>query len=131
MNYQDYLGTQFESQQQDIQALGNYVQSLDPEIIKRLSQPTPAAAAAMQQSLAQMLGNLPNPHFKVTLATSRESLGQLLASAMMSGYFLRQAEERMAIARTTYLFWGRLIKKLNIFRFIQFEINYKFSQDKQ
>ncbi len=99
MNYQDYLGAIFESQQEEIKALGNYVQSLDPEIIKRLSQPSPAAAAAMQESLAQMLGNLPSPHFQVTLATSRESLGQLLASAMMSGYFLRQAEERMAIEK--------------------------------
>ncbi len=91
MNYQDHLGAIFESQQEEIQANGNYVQALDPEIVKRLSQPTPAAAAAMQESVTQMLGNLPSPHFKVTLTTSRESLGQLLASAMMSGYFLRQA----------------------------------------
>ncbi|MDJ0718264.1 MAG: DUF760 domain-containing protein [Prochloraceae cyanobacterium] len=68
MNYQDHLGAIFESQQEEIQANGNYVQALDPEIVKRLSQPTPAAAAAMQESLTQMLGNLPSPHFQVTLA---------------------------------------------------------------
>ncbi len=75
MNYQDYLGAIFESQQEEIKALGNYVQSLDPEIIKRLSQPSPAAAAAMQESLAQMLGNLPSPHFQVTLAKASRISG--------------------------------------------------------
>ncbi|MDJ0719043.1 MAG: DUF760 domain-containing protein [Prochloraceae cyanobacterium] len=99
MNNPDNFVPRLSSQQEEIKALGNYVQSLPPEIIKRLSQPTPAAAAAMQESLAQMLGNLPSPDFKVTLTTSRESLGQLLASAMMNGYFLRQAEERMAIEK--------------------------------
>ena len=75
MNYQDYLGAIFESQQEEIQALGNYVQALDPEIVKRLSQPTPAAAAAMQESLIQMLGNLSSPHFKVTLAKASRISG--------------------------------------------------------
>ena len=42
-----------------------------------------------------MLGNLPPEHFDVTISTSREQLGRLLASAMMSGYFLRNAEQRM------------------------------------
>ena len=75
MNHHDYLGAIFESQQEEIQANGNYVQSLDPEIIRRLSQPTPAAAAAMQESLTEMLGNLPSPDFKVTLAKASRISG--------------------------------------------------------
>ncbi|MEL6816865.1 MAG: DUF760 domain-containing protein, partial [Cyanobacteria bacterium J06598_3] len=35
-------------------------------------------------------------HFDVTVTTNRENLGRLLASAMMSGYFLRGAEQRLA-----------------------------------
>jgi Protein of unknown function (DUF760) len=41
------------------------------------------------------LGNLPSEHFGISVTTSRESLGRLLASAMISGYFLRNAEQRM------------------------------------
>jgi hypothetical protein len=41
------------------------------------------------------LGNLPSEQFGITISTSRESLGRLLASAMISGYFLRNAEQRM------------------------------------
>jgi hypothetical protein len=42
-----------------------------------------------------MLGTLPSEHFGVMINTNRENLGRLLASAMMSGYFLRNAEQRM------------------------------------
>jgi len=41
------------------------------------------------------LGSLPSEHFDVQINTSREHLGRLLASAIMSGYFLRNAEQRM------------------------------------
>ncbi|MCY7284364.1 MAG: DUF760 domain-containing protein, partial [Cyanobacteria bacterium CAN_BIN43] len=41
------------------------------------------------------LGALPLEHFDVTVTTSRQQLGRLVASAMMSGYFLRNAEQRM------------------------------------
>jgi Protein of unknown function (DUF760) len=40
---------------------------------------------------------LPLEHFDVTVTTSRQQLGRLVASAMMSGYFLRNAEQRMNI----------------------------------
>lgn len=37
-----------------------------------------------------------NPlRLQLTVTTSREALGQLLAAAMLNGYFLRRAEERM------------------------------------
>jgi Protein of unknown function (DUF760) len=34
--------------------------------------------------------------FDISITTSREDLGRLLASAMMSGYFIRNVEQRMA-----------------------------------
>jgi Protein of unknown function (DUF760) len=42
-----------------------------------------------------MLGSLPSDHFNMMISTNKENLGKLLISAMMSGYFLRNAEQRM------------------------------------
>ncbi len=78
-------------------ALVQYIGSLNPEAIARLSTPTPEVRQAMEASLGALLGGLPPQHFGVTITTSRESLGQLLASAMMNGYFLHSAQQRMAI----------------------------------
>ena len=85
------------NQQEDNNSLFAYIQSLEPSAIARLSQVSPAVASIMQQKLRQMLGVLPSTLFDVTVTTDRENLGQLLASAMQTGYFLRQAEERMDI----------------------------------
>ena len=41
-----------------------------------------------------MIGLLPSEDFNVQITTERESLANLLASAMMTGYFLRQVEHR-------------------------------------
>ena len=77
--------------------LWQYVQSLNPETVAQLSKPEPEVAQIMEQSLRGMLGNLPPEHFGMTITTSRENLGQILASAMMSGYFLHQAKQRMEL----------------------------------
>jgi len=37
---------------------------------------------------------LPSENFSVQVVTNRENLAGLLASAMMTGYFLRQMEQR-------------------------------------
>lgn len=50
----------------------------------------------MERNIIGLLGNLPPEHFGVTITTSREHLGRILASAMISGYFLHNAEQRMA-----------------------------------
>lgn len=50
----------------------------------------------MERNIVGLLGNLPSEHFGVTITTNRENLGRLLASAMISGYFLRNAEQRMS-----------------------------------
>ena len=53
------------------------------------------AVQVMERNIVGMLGGLPPEHFGVTITTSRENLGRLLASAMISGYFLHSAEQRM------------------------------------
>ena len=51
----------------------------------------------MEHNIIGMLGGLPSEGFDVSVTTSRENLGRLLASAMMGGYFLKGAEQRLAM----------------------------------
>lgn len=94
------LQNMFTGEDGDGNALVQYIGSLNPESIARLSTPTSEVRQAMEASLSSILGGLPPQHFGVTITTSRESLGQLLASAMMNGYFLHNAEQRMAIDKS-------------------------------
>lgn len=76
--------------------LWQYVQSMNPETVAQLSKPgSGEVLQAMERNIIGLLGGLPSEHFDVTITTSREHLGRLLASAMMSGYFLRNAEQRL------------------------------------
>ncbi len=76
--------------------LWHYVQSLNPEVVEQLSHPqSQEVFQVMERNIVGLLGGLPSDHFNVSISTSREHLGRLLASAMMSGYFLRNAEQRM------------------------------------
>ncbi len=82
-------------------SLWQYVQSLEPETMARLSRPaSDDVLQLMEGHVLSILGGLPSEHFDVTVTTSRENLGRLLASAMVSGYFLRGAEQRMALENT-------------------------------
>jgi hypothetical protein len=56
----------------------------------------------MERNIIGLLGNLPSEQFDVAISTNRENLGRLLASAMMSGYFLRKAEQRMTIEKSLF-----------------------------
>jgi hypothetical protein len=81
--------------------LWQYVQSLSPETIAQLSRPASAEAMqVMERNIVGLLGGLPPEGFDVTISTNRENLGRLLASAMMSGYFLRNAEQRLAFEQS-------------------------------
>jgi hypothetical protein len=80
----------------DTNLLWEYVQSMSPETMARLSKPMSSEVfQVMERNIVGLLGNLPSEHFGVTINTNRENLGRLLASAMISGYFLRNAEQRM------------------------------------
>lgn len=82
-------------------SLWQYVQTMHPEAIAKLSKPESSEVLqVMERNIMGMLGGLPSESFDVTIATSREQLGRLLASAMMSGYFLRNAEQRLAFERS-------------------------------
>lgn len=75
-----------------------YVQGMEPDMITQLSRPASSEVMqVMEHNVVGLLGGLPSAHFDVSVTTNRENLGRLLASAMMSGYFLRGAEQRLAI----------------------------------
>ena len=77
-------------------SLWQYVKQMNPETVSRLSKPMSSEVfQVMERNIIGMLGQLPADQFNFNISTSRENLGQLLASAMMSGYFLRNAEQRM------------------------------------
>jgi hypothetical protein len=95
------LSELFESGSGKTNLLWQYVQSLSPETIAQLSKPTsPEVFQVVERNIIGLLGGLPSEHFDVTITTSREQLGRLLASAMMSGYFLRNAEQRLAFEQS-------------------------------
>lgn len=85
--------------------LWNYVQSLSQESVAQLSRPASSEAVqVMERNVMGLLGGLPPEAFDVTITTSREQLGRLLASAMMSGYFIRNAEQRMTLETSLGVF---------------------------
>jgi Protein of unknown function (DUF760) len=86
----------FNSESETSDLLWQYVKALSPETVSQLSKPTSGEVLqVMERNIVGLLGNLPSEHFGVTITTNRENLGRLLASAMISGYFLRNAEQRM------------------------------------
>jgi hypothetical protein len=85
-------------------SLWQYVQSMSPQDVAQLSKPTSnEVLQVMENQIRGMLGNLPPEHAAVTVTTRRENLGRLLASAMISGYFLNNAEQRMGFEQSLQL----------------------------
>lgn len=86
----------FNGESEGSNLLWQYVKSLTPETVTQLSKPTSSEVfQVMERNIVGLLGNLPSEHFGVNITTNRENLGRLLASAMISGYFIRNAEQRM------------------------------------
>lgn len=81
--------------------LWQYVKDMESSTVARLSQPaSPDVLQLMEQNIQSLLGALPPEGFNVMITTDREQLGRLLASAMMNGYFLKTAEQRMTIEKS-------------------------------
>ncbi len=101
MNNTSNQAPEFFGQDADANLLWQYVQSMSPEVVTQLSKPTSTEVfQVMERNIVGLLGNLPPEHFGVTISTNRENLGRLLASAMVSGYFLRNAEQRMVFEKS-------------------------------
>ena len=100
-NASNQISEFFDGESETGNLLWQYVQSLSPEAINQLSKPTSTEVfQVMERNIVGLLGNLPSEHFSVNVTTNRENLGRLLASAMISGYFLRNAEQRMSFEKS-------------------------------
>jgi hypothetical protein len=82
-------------------SLIQYLQEQSPDVLQRVAR---SASSDIQDIIRHnvqgLLGMLPGEHFEVKIQTSRDNLAGLLASAMMTGYFLRQMEQRMELETT-------------------------------
>lgn len=95
-NLPEFMKAKMEAKSAHENALLSYVKTMDPETITQLSRPDSAEVMqVIEHNVIGLLGGLPSQNFDVTVTTNRENLGRLLASAMMSGYFLRGAEQRL------------------------------------
>ncbi|MEM7065790.1 MAG: DUF760 domain-containing protein [Cyanobacteria bacterium P01_B01_bin.77] len=81
-----------------VNQLLKYLQHQPPEVLTRVAQ---SVSGEIKQIISQnvqgLIGVLPSEGFNVQVTTDRENLAGLLASAMMTGYFLRQMEQRMEL----------------------------------
>ncbi len=75
-----------------------YLQHQSPEVLARVAQSvSPEIKQIISQNVQGLVGMLPAESFNVQITTDRENLAGILASAMMTGYFLRQMEQRMQL----------------------------------
>ena len=81
-----------------VNQLLKYLQHQSPEVLTQVAQ---SVSSEIKQIISQnvqgLVGVLPSEGFNVQITTDRENLASLLASAMMTGYFLRQMEQRMEL----------------------------------
>ncbi|OLP16579.1 hypothetical protein BST81_20495 [Leptolyngbya sp. 'hensonii'] len=79
-------------------SLLQYLQLQSPEVLSRVARSvTPDVKQIISHNVQGLVGMLPNENFNVQITTDRENLASLLASAMMTGYFLRQMEQWMEL----------------------------------
>lgn len=75
--------------------LVEYLQQQHPETLERVAQSaTPEVREIITHNIQGLLGGLPSDSFNVQVVTDKQYLANLLASAMMTGYFLCQMEKR-------------------------------------
>ncbi len=84
-------------------ALVQYLQDQSPDVLQRVAK---SASNDIQDIIRHnvqgLLGMLPGEQFEVKVTTNRDHLANLLASAMMTGYFLRQMEQRKELEESLF-----------------------------
>jgi CheY-specific phosphatase CheX len=90
----DFVGLHVD--EESINPLIQYLKHQRPEVLSRVAQTvSPEIKQIISQNVQGLIGVLPADGFSVQVTTDRDNLAGLLASAMMTGYFLRQMEQRM------------------------------------
>ena len=76
-------------------ALIQYLQEQSPDVLQRVAKSaTGDIQDIIRHNVQGLLGMLPGEQFDVKVTASKDNFASLLASAMMTGYFLRQMEQR-------------------------------------
>jgi CheY-specific phosphatase CheX len=84
------------AQEDRVNPLLKYLQSQSPEILSHVARSaSPEIKQIISHNVQGLVGMLPSENFNVKITTDKDNLAGLLASAMMTGYFLRQMEQRM------------------------------------
>lgn len=84
----------------DANALLRYLQHQPPEVLERVARSvSPQIRQIVSHNVQGLVGVLPSDGFNVKITTDRENLAGLLASAMLTGYFLCQMEQRMELEK--------------------------------
>ena len=92
-----------ESSDRDGNDLMEYLRQQHPEVLSRVAHSaTPEVRQIISQNVQGLVGMLPSGDFNVKVTTDKENLAHLLASAMMTGYFLCQMEKRMGLEENLY-----------------------------
>ena len=82
-------------------ALIQYLQDQPADVLQRVAKSSsPEIQEIIRHNVQGLLGMLPGEQFEVKVTSSKENLASLLASAMMTGYFLRQMEQRKELEQT-------------------------------
>ena len=85
----------------DRNALIQYLQEQSPDVLQRVAK---SASTDIQEIIRHnvqgLLGMLPSDQFDVKITSSKDNIANLLSSAMMTGYFLRQMEQRKELEQT-------------------------------
>ncbi|QDZ40460.1 DUF760 domain-containing protein [Euhalothece natronophila Z-M001] len=79
-------------------SLLQYLEQQNPDVLAEIARSiSPDAREIVSQNVQGLVGALPSEHFQVQVTTDHDNLSSMLASAMMTGYFLRQMEQRMEL----------------------------------
>lgn len=90
----NFLGA--DAEEPEANPLLRYLQIQSPEVLAQVAKSvTPEVKQIISHNVQGLVGMLPSEAFNVKITTDRDNLAGLLASAMMTGYFLRQMEQRM------------------------------------
>ncbi len=93
-SHSNFFNSQPEKQQQ-INRLMQYLQQQNQEVLTQIAQSASSEVKEIiSHNIQGLVGMLPPQEFNIQITTDRENLANLLASAMMTGYFLRQMEQR-------------------------------------
>ena len=88
---------------QEGNGLIQYLQEQSPDVLQRVAK---SASDDIQEIIKHnvqgLLGMLPGEQFEVKVTSSRDNIANLLASAMMTGYFLRQMEQRKELEESMF-----------------------------